>query len=139
MSETPEQREKRLSNLVPFEKGDARINRKGRPKGAVNWSTVVRELLADEELLDKIAKNKPAYFDLLPSKNGANAIAAAMMIQAMKGDKSSAEWLRKTGWGDKMDITSDGERLTAAPVIISEIKSRNDTTASTETEATSDD
>lgn len=77
-------------------------NPKGRPKGVKNWSTVVQQLLADEKLMDKISKNKPTYWDSLPTKNAANAIVVAMIIQALKGEKNAAEWLRKAGFGDKL-------------------------------------
>lgn len=77
-------------------------NPKGRPKGVKNWSTVVQQLLADEKLMDKISKNKPSYWNDLPTKNAANAIVVAMIIQALKGEKNAAEWLRKAGFGDKL-------------------------------------
>lgn len=111
-------------NLKPFPKGVSG-NPKGRPKGSKNWSTIVRDLLNDEELLDKISKTKPSYYEHLPVKNGAHAITIAMMIEALKGKKEAAEWLRKTGWGDKIDVTSGDERISVAPIIISEIKPRN--------------
>lgn len=91
-----------MKNLKPFVKGDSRINRGGRPKGVKNLSTVVQQILADENLIDKVVKNKPSYWEDLPNKNAANAIVVAMVIKAMSGDKNSAEWLRKAGFGDKL-------------------------------------
>jgi hypothetical protein len=90
-----------IENLKPFPKGVSG-NPKGRPKGVKNLATVVQQILADEKLLDKIVKNKPSYWEELPSKNAANAIVVAMVVQAMQGDKSAAEWLRKAGFGDKL-------------------------------------
>lgn len=128
-----------MANLKPFKKGDdPRRNKNGRPKGSKNWSMVVRDLLEDEEILDKISKNKPSYYEHLPIKNAAHAIVIAMMIEALKGEKQAAEWLRKTGWGDKIDVTSGEERISMAPVIISEIKPRNVAPAPTETDTDTD-
>jgi len=89
-------------NVKPFVKGDKRINRKGRPKGVKNLSTIVQNLLGDEELIDKVITQKPSYWNNLPTKNGATAIVVTMMVHALKGDKQAAEWLRKTGYGDKL-------------------------------------
>lgn len=88
-------------NLKPFQPGQSG-NPKGRPKGIKNWSTVVQQLLADENLLDKVVTTKPSYWNDLPTRNAANAIVVSMIIMAMKGDKSAAEWLRKSGFGDKL-------------------------------------
>lgn len=88
-------------NLKPFPKGTSG-NPKGRPKGVKNWSSVVQQLLADENLIDKVVTTKPHYWDELPTKNAANAIVMAMMIKALQGQKDAAEWLRKTGFGDKL-------------------------------------
>lgn len=88
-------------NLTPWPKGTSG-NPKGRPKGVKNWSTIVQNVLADENLMDKISKNKPSYWDSLPAKNAAYAIVVAMVIEALKGEKQAAEWLRKAGFGDKL-------------------------------------
>ena len=101
LSKDPEKRETQLNNLQSFKKGVSG-NPKGRPKGLKNWSSIVQQLLADEKLIDKVVSKKPAYWDDLPTKNGANAIVVAMMIRAMQGEQKAADWLRKTGFGDKL-------------------------------------
>lgn len=94
-------------------------NPAGRPKGIKNWSVIVQNLLGDEELFEKVIasdKNKPAWLDQLKNKNAASAIVVAMQIRAVGGDNRAADWLRKTGFGDKLDISSLGEKITVATV-----------------------
>jgi len=69
-----------------------------------NWSTIVQNILDDEEVFSLIFKGKkiPSWVSGLNKKNGANAIVVAMIIKAIQGDKHAAEWLRKTGFGDKV-------------------------------------
>lgn len=104
-----------LDNLKPFVKGQI-ANPNGRPKGVKNWATVIQDLLGDEDLIDKVVKTKPSYWDDLPVKNGATLIAVAMMIKAMQGDKNAAEWLSKTGFKQEIDITTNGNDLNVALV-----------------------
>ena len=102
LSDDPEKRAAQLNNLKKFEPGDKRINRAGRPKGVKSWGTIVQTMLADEALLDKLVKNKPSYWNDLEQKNAANLIVATMLVKAMSGDQKAADWLRKTGFGDKL-------------------------------------
>ena len=104
MTSDEEAKQKKLANLKPFKPGDPRINRAGRRPGVKNWGKVVQDLLGDEELLNKIMGNKklPEYAEILPNKNAANIIVATMLIKAIQGDMQAANWLRKTGFGDKM-------------------------------------
>lgn len=110
-------------NLKPWPKGKSG-NPNGRPKGTKNWSKIVQELLADENLMDKISKNKPGYWDSLPTKNAANAIVVAMVIEALKGKKEAAEWLRKTGYGDKLTVDSEDGLFQANKIEIEIVKSK---------------
>jgi hypothetical protein len=97
-------------NLVPFKEGDdPRRNTSGRPLGSKNWSTVVQDLLEDEELAPKMLTKQPEYFNLLKRKDGAHLIVTAMMGRAMSGDTKAADWLRKTGFGDKIDLNLSGK------------------------------
>lgn len=97
-----------VDNLVPFKPGeDDRRNYKGRPKGSKSWSTVVKELLDDEEFLEKIYTKRPGWFDELPVKNGHTAVAAAMMAKSLKGDEKAAKWLRETGYGNRLHLEGD--------------------------------
>lgn len=93
----------------PGESGNA----KGRPKGIKNWSTIVQEVLESEELFEAAIEGakRPGWIDKLPNKNGAFAIAVAMQKRALAGDKQAADWLRKTGFGDKIDMTTNGKDL----------------------------
>lgn len=105
----------KVENLKPFEPGQSG-NPDGRPKGIQNWSTIVRELLEDTNLAEKLLNKKPGWWDALPNKNAGNAVVTAMIINAMGGDTKAATWLRKTGYGDKLDIVSNGKRLKSVAI-----------------------
>lgn len=125
LSSDPEKREKQLNNLIdPSEAGKLG----GRPKGSRNWSTVVQNLLEDEELFNTLVENmerKPRWLEPTGTKTLMQAVTVAQAIKAMGGSHFSAEWLRKTGWGDKIDLTSNGETIKIEPVVVSQIKPRN--------------
>lgn len=110
-------------NLKPFPKGVSG-NPKGRPKGVKNWSTVVQQLLADEKLIDKVVTTKPAYWEELPTKNAANAIVVSMIIKAMQGQKDAAEWLRKSGFGDKLTHEFEDGLFQSAKIEVEIVKSK---------------
>ena len=123
LSEDQEKRERQLANLSP-EAGKLG----GRPKGSRNWSTVVQNLLDDEELFNTLVENmerKPQWLKPTGTKTLMQAVTIAQAIKAMGGSHFSAEWLRKTGWGDKIDLTSNGETIKIEPVVVSQIKPRN--------------
>jgi len=125
ISQDPEKAAKQLGNLLdPSEAGKLG----GRPKGSKNWSSVVQELLNDEELFNKLTenlKNKPLWLEPTGTKTLMQAVTIAQVLKAMGGSHFSAEWLRKTGFGDKIDITSNGETIKMEPIVISQIKPRN--------------
>jgi predicted methyltransferase MtxX (methanogen marker protein 4) len=125
LSPDPEKAAKQKANLLdPSEAGKLG----GRPKGSKNWSSVVQELLDDEALFNTLVENmerRPAWLKPTGTKTLMQAVTIAQAIKAMGGSHFSAEWLRKTGWGDKVDITSGGERIRLEPVVVSHIKPRN--------------
>lgn len=84
-------------------------NKKGRPVGSLNMSTLVKALLSDEDLASKVIANKPDYWDHLPTKTFATAIITAMMLKAFNGDVRAASWIRVTGFGNKIDSADEQE------------------------------
>ena len=104
-----------VDNLVPFKPGDdPRRNKKGRPKGARSLHTIIQNVADNIDAWDKIpVKNKE-----IVAKMGAPIDAVVMVAygQAIAGDHSAREWLRKAGYGDKLDISSNGETLKVALV-----------------------
>jgi len=113
-------------NLKPFQKGVSG-NPKGRPKGVKNWSTVVQQLLADENLIDKVVTTKPAYWNDLPTQNAANAIVVAMMIKALQGSMEAANWLRRTGFGEKLTHEFEDGLFQATKIEVEIVKPNLDT------------
>ena len=86
-------------------------NKKGRPKGSRNMSTIVKELLFDEKFADKMLATKPGYWQHLPDKNFASAVVTAMIIKALGGDIKAATWLRVTGYGNKVEPPAQERNL----------------------------
>jgi len=118
-TETPEERKARLSNNLIKARAAAKIKReqraiekeagifvpppKRKPK---NLDKIIREILDDDTIVDKVIQNQPEYWNRLPAKNGGYIISTVMMVKAMGGDIKAAEWIRKSGFGDKVMLES---------------------------------
>lgn len=97
-------------------------NPAGRPEGRKNLATIIRDLMEDP---DFDWKNVPIKDKDKAMKIGSpwKAIVHTAMAQAYSGNKDAREWLRKAGYGDKIDVTSEGKKI-QAPLIISTIAPR---------------
>lgn len=121
------------ANLNPAKPGEVR-NPNGRPKGTLSLSTIIQNLLADEQFADKVISRKPGWWEKLPNKNIGNAIATAMFIKAMSGDVKAARWISKTGFGDKVIHDFEPSFFNETDLSIKVVKSKH-ATDNTEREA----
>lgn len=121
------------SGLTPFKPGQSG-NPAGKLKGTKNLATIIEEL-ENEDFGDwaKIPIKEKATAMAIGSPW--RAIVYTAIAKAYGGDTHAAEWLRKSGYGDKLDLTSKGQRLKQVPVVVSEIKPRENH-VETEAEAT---
>jgi hypothetical protein len=101
------------NNLTPPQLGEVR-NPNGRPKGSKNLSTLIKELENEQFDWSKMPVRQSAAVTALGSPW--KAITYVAVVNALKGDTKAAEWLRKAGYGDKVDVTSNGETLKTALV-----------------------
>lgn len=124
-TETPEERKARLLDQLARGRAKAKANREARaageavpetplqeyvrpPKKPRNLDKIIREILNDDDIVDKVIANQPEYWGRLPSKNGAYIIATVMMVKAMGGDIKAADWIRKSGYGDRVILDDQG-------------------------------
>lgn len=120
--ETPEERKARLveqlakARLINKKKREEAMAAKAElgytpyikpPRKPRNLDKIVREILNDDAIVDQVIANQPEYWGRLPAKNGGYIIATVMMVKAMGGDIKAADWIRKTGYGDKVLLESD--------------------------------
>ncbi len=120
-TETPDERKQRLLKNLEKARAASKAKReavkaaqaagevlpppqKKRPR---NLDKIVRDILDDDTLVDKVISNQPEYWNRLPAKNGGYILATVMMVKAMGGDIKAAEWIRKTGFGDKVLLETD--------------------------------
>ena len=136
-TETPEERKARLSKNLEKARAAAKIKReqrnadkeagvfvpppKRRPK---NLDKIIREILDDDTIVDKVIQNQPEYWNRLPSKNGGYIIATVMMVKAMGGDIKAAEWIRKSGFGDKVMLEDAGGFFAKSDFVIQVVPSK---------------
>lgn len=124
-TETPEERKARLLEQLARGRETAKKKREAAAKGETvpekepevyvrppkrprNLDKIIREILNDDELVDQVIANQPEYWGRLPAKNGAYIIATVMMVKAMGGDIKAADWIRKSGYGDKVVLDDQG-------------------------------
>lgn len=119
-----------LGKKTRFKKGRSG-NPKGRSVGSKNLATIVGEL-----------ENEKFDWSLVPIKQKEvaekigspwRAIVFTAIAKAYAGDMKAAEWLRKSGYGDKLDVTSGGKRIMQEPVYVSTIKPRKNVNTQSET------
>lgn len=102
-----------VDNLIPAKKGDVR-NPGGKPKGTKHLSTWIQQLLNDEKFETQIQQGyKIVSYKGAPIK----AIVQAQMIKAINGDVKAFDALGKYGYGTKMDVTSNGEKLEGLVIV----------------------
>lgn len=93
-------------------KGGDVVQRKPSVK---NLSKIVQEVLADPEWIDKVIKNQPDWWQGLPVKNAAYIMTTSMITMAMSGNLKAADWVRKTGFGEKVMIEAEDESFFGKP------------------------
>lgn len=138
MAETPQERKARLLKNLEKARIAAKAKReankalvdagetlptpaKKRPR---NLDRIVRDILDDDSLVDKVIQNQPEYWGKLPAKNGGYIIATVMMVKAMGGDIKAADWIRKTGFGDKVLLETDNGFFTKSDFTIQVLPSK---------------
>lgn len=82
-------------NLIPAKPGEIR-NPKGKPKGTRHLSTVIQELMMDDDFELKLKNGE--ILKGAPSRK----ISETMYKLAVSGNTKAAEWLAKHGWGNKV-------------------------------------
>lgn len=82
-----------LEKRKPFEKGDPRINREGRPVGVRNRSTIVKQWLE----ATKIAKNPISETE--EEMQVQDMMTLALISKALKGDVAAFKELMDSGYG----------------------------------------
>lgn len=119
-------------------------NPAGKPKGRRNLSTMIQEMLNDERFISRLSgmipeevKRADPEFQGTPMK----AIITTALIEAFDptckpaARQQARDWIAKYGYGTKIDVTSDGERLEMPPLVISKIKPRDQSDAASTAEA----
>ena len=97
--------QKQYPGLKPFEAGHVNVG--GRPKGAKNFATIIRNMVEND-------KYKVRLKDGTVIKRPGASIVHEMVGKAYNGDVQAATWLAKYGYGEKQDITSNGETISSS-------------------------
>lgn len=95
-------------NIIPPKKGEPSRNPKGRGKGNLNRSTILKKWLEVQTKVKRPDDGKEEMVSL------SDAIALGIIRQAMKGDVNAYREIMDTLHGkitDKIDHTSGGEKI----------------------------
>lgn len=142
MIETPEERKARLTRQL--EKAREANRKKREEKKALqeagqalpakvskkprNLDKIVREILEDDELVDLVVQNQPEWWSKLKlagkPKTVSYIMSTVMAVKAMGGDIKAAEWIRKTGFGDKVMLEDTGGFFSRNEFTISVVPSK---------------
>lgn len=89
-------------------------NPDGKAPGTRSLSTIVRDLLEGEIDWELVPiKGSAEFAEKYKNKSAWEALVYSAYSKAMAGDAPAREWLRKSGYGDKLDLTNDGQPFKA--------------------------
>lgn len=91
-------------NLKPWKPGQSG-NPKGKPKGSKHLSTRIQDMLEDEAFKQKLSNGT------LLEGAPVEVLIRALITKAAEGDLKAFDLLGKYGYGNKVDITTDYEKL----------------------------
>lgn len=102
-----------LSAATRKKVSDSLVKTKKKRKQIEDLSVMVRELLADPEIVKHMTQKLPEWANYMDEPNAAALIIGSAIMKAMDvkapGQIQAAEFLRKVGWGDKYDVNVNGE------------------------------
>ena len=98
-----------MQNLKPWQPGQSG-NPAGKPKGTKHLSTHIRELMEDEDFVQKLRGGRVIQGPPV------EAIVRTLMTKALYGDLRAFDLLAKYGYGTKVDITS-GDQPIPIPIL----------------------
>ena len=79
---------------------------KDRDKNEETLSDKLRTLLENEELTDKMLKEKPQWLKVVGDNKPMSVIAGSLIGEAMAGDKRATELINKFAYGDQVTINA---------------------------------
>lgn len=90
-------------------------NPKGKPKGVRHLKTIIQEIGHNIDWAKTTLKDKE-NMKRMYGNSAWDALAYVAFTKAMAGDTKAMDWLAKNGYGQSLDITSDGNEL-SAPIV----------------------
>lgn len=79
---------------------------KEKEKNEETLSDKLRLLLDNEELTDKMLKEKPQWLKVVGDNKPMSVIAGSLIGEAMAGDKRATELINKFAYGDQVTINA---------------------------------
>ena len=79
---------------------------KDRDKNEETLSDKLRTLLENEELTDKMLKEKPQWLKVVGDNKPMSVIAGSLIGEAMAGDKRATELINKFAYDDQVTINA---------------------------------
>lgn len=107
---------------MPFPNKDTQFkpgesgNPDGKPKGAKHLKTLIQEIGNNIEW-DKTTLKDKAQMKELYGNNAWKALTYVAFTKAMAGDPKAMDWLSKNGYGQNLDITSNGETMPSINIV----------------------
>lgn len=96
-------------------------NPNGRPVGSISLSTIIDRMMTRGELdWSKVpvkgGKRKQDYYLRKYGKRGWTALTYVAVAKAMEGDANARKWLSDAQYGNKLDVTVQGNTTTAGDI-----------------------